>query len=380
MYCADERTVTLLRRVLFSFLLYPQFALASSVNVEIVPIIVWNGSQIFEYHVESVAELRESLPIETRLVHMVSPVYLMRSRDKVLQFRSQLASILKNKDGVGMHLSPLSEWVSFAGTEWRPGRGLYGEISESCHSNCGIDQDLSGVSLESLRKMTDVAMTQFNDVGLGKPSMVYFEQGIVSDDIRSSVQNSGLKFDWSGFNLTLSKTLLEHHPVYISNMIFQDSLKGSIDSEDSHSKGLVLDHLRFGVVVDAVFDIDMKMFVDHVVKVAEKSSRSVRIPIIVNGASLVHSLPRVIALNQKIRDELESRQATVSQWEGKEGGTGWSLEELIPDKESPKEQAPLVAEIPGQQSIDDDRFVSDGDEQSIDEDGFEPHQKPAIAH
>lgn len=303
-----------------------EVAVAGTPSLEIVPVIVWQGVPLEGHQTEAIRSLRTSFE-SVRFVHFVSPVYLMRTSAETNAFRGVMASVLREGDGLGMHIAPYRDWALYSRVTPGQGAGIFGQVHESCDSVCGLDQEVAGLKTKDFAAMLSTARFEFKRVGLGDPKLALFEEGLVPEDIWKVAKESGFVEDWSGFDLLSSRTILGRYPFFQHTESMAEQIPTLKQGSALDAEGRSLDHLRFGLVLDAVNQVSVKATVERAVDLAKKQNRSVKVPLIVSAANAVHIRALLGFAVHKLRETAIQKGMPVRSWDADLAG-GWDLNEL----------------------------------------------------
>lgn len=294
-------------------------------KIELIPTIVWQGQPIHAAMVNQVSELHRSFP-NLKIVHAVNPRLFMNGTQDVAKLQQHFGSMLKEGDGVAMHISRLREWMVFARLTPTSGENLYGIVSDNCDELCGMDQSFAGINSREFGIMIATGMSEMQRAGLGTPRIAIVEQGTLPETQWNVLADNGLKVDWSGFNLDAVANRLKSFPIYAWNDQARNAIS-AISGDAAMGRGRSLDHLRFGVWLEAADLGKIDAITDAAIVLAKSTGRAVKVPLLVNASTLVHYEALMTSGVARVFEKVGHARGTVVAWSG-DDNSNWDVKKL----------------------------------------------------
>lgn len=301
----------------------PVFAAA---GVEIVPVAVWQGKPSRPWIVLKLQDIRKSFP-GMKIAHAVDAALLVRGGEPQAEFRERFARYIVEGDDILLHVAPWKSLVEKAGLTFKTAPTVFGAPIglEDCAADCGLEMSFTAFSPAEARSIIATSKDALSDAGFGVPDAIYFDEGVVSADLRSAGHRAGLSQDWSGIELTQLNEALGRFPVYHWN---QENVSGLPLSDTSvvSANGLVLDHVRFGTQCEVGdLDVAVKLY-KGAVAAAKKDSRVARIVIVFNVEDLIHTYAFVSEAMSKAQAVAKEAGVPVRDWTAL--NTSWNIEKI----------------------------------------------------
>lgn len=301
------------------------FADDATFKIELIPTVVWQGQTIHSAMVRQVDEFHRAFP-KLKIVHAVNPRLLMNGAKDIAKIQQYFGVMLNEEDGIAMHVSRLREWMVFSRLTPTSGENLYGIVSDSCDELCGMDQSFAGIGNRDFAAMIATGMTEMNRAGFGTPRIVIVEQGTLPETQWDVLAGSGFKADWSGFNMDIVADRLKGFPIYAMNEQARTSL-AAIKSDAAVTRGRSLDHMRFGVWLEAADLGKIDAATDAAIAMAKSSGRVVKVPLLVNASTIVHSGALMTGGVSRVFEKVGNAHGLVVAWSG-DDNSNWDGKKL----------------------------------------------------
>ena len=303
---------------------------ASGPAIELVPVIVWQGEEIKEWQVAYVRDVLAASG-ELKFVHMIDPATLMMDAQRGNTSKSTLSNILREGDGVGMHVALWQNWLAASGSSSQIFKSLYntGTFQPNGRIETGLRASVTSLDAASFSKFIAYGRKIMGENGFGTPSIVYFDEGAIPDSHWSLTRELGLKYDWSGFHLESTQDLLGMSPLYAWNLENMAAMKTQA-GENPEFNGRSLDHTRFGLVVEIMSLSSMRAVAQGAIQFARKQERSVLVPIILNGATAVHHVALTNQIMSDVRSMASEANVAVKNWSG-DHNSSWDINKIRPN-------------------------------------------------
>lgn len=319
--------------------------------VEIVPLAVWQGKPTRPWSLGMLRDLRRKFP-NLKIAHAVSPAPLVRGGDSDLAFRLKFARLVQPGDDVLLHFAPWRSLVQKAKLNFRSEPTVFGSPVnvDGCAVDCGLDLSVTAFDYADLKQMATQAKSILHSSGFGDVQAVFFDQGVIPGSLRRAFGAAGIPEDWSAVELSQLKGNMKRFPVYSWNVENASGFRTN-DLSISLDDGLNIDHLRFAIQAE-IGDIESaSMIINKALDAAEKSSRTVRIPIVFNVEDLIHTQNLVEESIQKAMSAASQRSIVVKDWSAK--NSKWDAEAIR------RGEAPSKLLASGIQKSEEAEFVSD---------------------
>ena len=294
-------------------------------KIELIPTVVWQGQAINSAMINQVSEFHSSFP-KLKIVHAINPRLLMNGANDVTKLQQSFGAMLNEDDGIAMHVSRLREWMVFARLTPTSGENLYGIVSDNCDELCGMDQSFVGIGPREFGTMITTGMTEMNRAGFGKPRIVIVEQGTLPETQWNVLAENGFKADWSGFNLDVVADRLKGFPIYAMNDSARTSVAG-LNGDAANARGRSLDHMRFGVWLEAADLTKIDAVTDAAIALAKSTGRSVKLPLLVNASTLVHYGALMKNGVSHVYERVGNGHGAVVAWSG-DDNSNWDVKKL----------------------------------------------------
>ena len=325
--------------------------------VEIVPLAVWQGKPTRPWSVGMFRDLRRKFP-SLKVAHAISPAPLVRGGDSDLGFRLKFARLVQPGDDVLLHFAPWRSLVQKAKLNFRTEPTVFGAPVniEGCTFDCGLDLSVTAFDYAELRQMATQAKDTLYSRGFGEVQAVFFDQGIIPESLRKAFSDSGIPEDWSAVELSQLKGHMRRFPVYGWNVENATKFRAE-DLSVSVDGGFNVDHLRFAIQAEIADVESASGIINTALDVAEKSNRTVRIPIVFNVEDLIHTQNLVEEAIQKATSAVSQRSLPIKEWSAK--NSKWDAEAIRRGEAPSKRLASDVRKsVEAEFVSDDERILS----------------------
>jgi hypothetical protein len=337
-------------------------------GIEIVPVAVWQGKPSRPWSVTKLQDIRRSFP-GLKIAHAVDASSLVRGGEQQTVFRDNFARSIVAGDDVLLHAAPWKSLVEKAGVAFKTKPTAFGAPIDldNCLADCGLELSFSAFSPADARSIIATSKGILSDSGFGAPKAIYFDEGIVSADLRAAGRQAEFSQDWSGIEMTQLSESLGLFPVYNWNKD-NISVLSLGDTSAVFANGLVLDHVRFATHAE-VGDLEgaVKLY-KEAVGAAKKDSRVARIAIVFNVEDLIHTYGFVSEAMSKAAAVAKEAGVPVQEWTAL--NTSWNIDIIRAAKANADiavaATAPSVAD-PASSVSDEPEFIpsDESDEPSV---------------
>ena len=303
---------------------------SSGAGVELVPIIVWQGDEVKpwqEVYLHDVLNAVEGF----KVVHMLNPASFMGDPHQAHIAKSMIASLLRDGDGLGMHIAAKRVWLNHVGLNFDALEGLQGMFG-TCHSLGHAGADLAcGPSATSLdqsafAKVLASGREVLHAQGFGWEELAMFDEGVVSELQWQAALGQKFEQDWSGFNLESTRERLATYPVFASNQKNGSALAAATLGHASKD-GRSMDHIRFGLALDLIDKNSASEIIRSAIQLAQKSERTVMVPVMISAEVAVHYVTLLSTVIADVKSQTAAAQVPLKPWSG-DGNSGWKPSEL----------------------------------------------------
>ncbi|MCX6119596.1 MAG: hypothetical protein NT027_18825 [Proteobacteria bacterium] len=294
-------------------------------EVEVIPVFVYQGESLTYTQIQTIQEFRAKSG-GLHLVHAISPVYAMNRTESVRNFIGAMNDVLRQGDGVVMHVSPLRKWLELSGTSASALDSLYGKSHEKCYDLCGIESSMSEVNPKDIERFVSFGMQKMSEIGLGKPESIVFEEGLVSREIWNTVLNVAKFQDWSGFHVASTKEYLSKTNVY-AQLVQRSQFAQGVNQTSPMDLGRRLDFIRFGLYNDVVFEESIDSVIEEAMSYQRTNNRRIEVPIFVNVGQLGSHSSKLGKIIATLRSKIEESGNQMVGWSGS-GGSSWSRDSI----------------------------------------------------
>lgn len=302
------------------------FPFVSNAGIEIVPIAVWQGRSLNDWNSKLLQDLRAVFP-EGKIAHAVNAAPLLRVESTKKIFRRLFADSARVGDDVLLHMAPWRSLTTHASVRSMSTPTFFGSSisDEDCQIDCGLDLSFAAFSPSEVRSLVLASLDVMEEIGFGEPKAVYFDEGLVSSEVRFSAFSGGVDQDWSGIEPGQLRDSLSGFPILEWNLAHAAGLPLA-DLRATQSGGLLLDHARYAIHAE-FGDLESTVAVfKSAIATAKAESRVVRIPIVFNVDDLIYTHSFVGEATRLALNMAKDQGVPVAVWETR--NSSWKLDKI----------------------------------------------------